>query len=336
MVETENADELLLLGLDVGGTSSRALLTDAHGRTVGTGHAGGGNPNTHPPDRAVEQVARATRTALAETAPERVSAVVLGMAGISKLADPAVAGMFEQAWHTLGLRCPVRTVSDSEVAFAAGTAEPDGTVLIAGTGSIVTRIIGHRSERTLGGYGWLLGDEGSAFWLGREAVSTALRALDLGEEKDDPLVASVLNELLPGSARGNEPYSMLVRRIVALLGNGPPVRLAELAPLVTASAAEGGGKATEILSRAARTLAADTLAVRDDSDSSPIVLAGSLLSGEGVLDEAVRAELRARSAAPLITAGSGAAGAAWLAAIPLVDAEHARELHGRLLGGGRG
>lgn len=336
MVETGYADVPLLLGLDVGGTSSRALLSDTSGRTVGTGHAGGGNPNTHPPEQAVEQVARAVRTALSETAPERVSAVVLGMAGISKLTDPAVSGMFEQAWRTLGLRCPVRSVSDSEVAFAAGTASDSGTVLIAGTGSIVARIAGHRLDGTLGGYGWVLGDEGSAFWLGREAVSTTLRTLDLGEDRHDPLVASVLSELLPEFATTGEPDSMLVRRLVSLLGSGPPVRLAELAPLVTASAVEGGGKAVEILSRAARMLAEDVLSVREETDESPIVLAGSLLSGEGPLDEAVRAELRARSVAPLITAGPGAAGAAWLAALPLLDDEHARRLHDRLLGGGTG
>ncbi|SFE15280.1 BadF-type ATPase [Actinopolyspora alba] len=332
MTDIDDAAGPLLLGLDVGGTSSRALLTDTSGRTLGTGHAGGGNPNTHPPERAVEQVARAARTALSDTVPERVSAAVLGMAGISKLTDPVVSGMFEQAWRTLGLSCAVRTVSDSEVAFAAGTAEPDGTVLIAGTGSITARIERHRLERTLGGYGWLLGDEGSAFWLGREAVSTTLRALDHGEERHDPLVASVLGELLPGTATAADPDPVLVRRLVALLGNGPPTRLAELAPLVTASASEGGGKAAEILAKGARLLATDALSVRKEPDESPIVLAGSLLSGEGTLDEAVRRELRARSAAPLANAGSGAAGATWLAAEPLVDDEHARWLHGRLLG----
>ncbi|MGJ7908264.1 N-acetylglucosamine kinase [Actinopolyspora sp. H202] len=332
MTDIDDTAGPLLLGLDVGGTSSRALLTDANGRTLGTGHAGGGNPNTHPPERAVEQVARAVRTAMSDTGPERVSAAVLGMAGISKLADPVVSGVFEQAWRMLGLSCAMRTVSDSEVAFAAGTAEPDGTVLIAGTGSITARIERHRLERTLGGYGWLLGDEGSAFWLGREAVSTTLRALDQGEAKHDPLVTSVLGELLPASATAADPEPFLVRRIIALLGNGPPTRFAELAPLVTAAAAEGGSKATEILAKGARMLAADALSVREEPEESPIVLAGSLLSGEGMFDEAVRRELRARSAAPLANAGSGAAGAAWLAAEPLLDEEHARWLHGRLLG----
>ncbi|WP_017973041.1 N-acetylglucosamine kinase [Actinopolyspora halophila] len=334
MTET-TGEGTLVLGLDVGGTSSRAVVADLSGRTLGAGHAGGGNPNSHPPEQATEQVTRAARTALAAVDPSLVGAATLGMAGISKMSDPAVSGLFDRAWPSLGLRCAMRTVSDGEVAFAAGTPEPHGTALIAGTGSIVARIENHELERTVGGYGWLLGDEGSAFWLGREAVTTTLRALDAGEGRHDPLVASVLDELLDAPA-AEQPDPLVCSRIISIVGDRPPVRLAELAPLVTATATGSGGKATDIVDRAARMLASAASSVRTGQDESPVVLAGSLLTEEGPLVSSVRNELAARGASRLFTARSGASGAAWLAARELTDEAHARELHAEWLGRANG
>ena len=54
-------------------------------------------------------------------------------------------------------------------------------MLIAGTGSAAGLVRDHRLVRTADGHGWLLGDDGSGFWLGREAVRSVLRKLDLGE-----------------------------------------------------------------------------------------------------------------------------------------------------------
>ncbi len=76
--------------------------------------------------------------------------------------------VYDREWA--GLDVVPRVLSDAETAFASATAEPDGTVLVAGTGSIAGRIRDRRMTTTTGGYGWLLGDEGSAFWLGRQAV----------------------------------------------------------------------------------------------------------------------------------------------------------------------
>src|SRR5437016_2590968 len=68
----------LVLGLDIGGTTSRALVGDLSGRTLGTGEAGGGNPNSHPPEQAARQVADAARAALSGVDPSHVRGGVLG------------------------------------------------------------------------------------------------------------------------------------------------------------------------------------------------------------------------------------------------------------------
>ncbi|GAA1679866.1 BadF/BadG/BcrA/BcrD ATPase family protein [Glycomyces endophyticus] len=166
----------LVLGLDVGGTSSRAIATTLDGEIVGRGDAGGGNPLAVPPDLAAAEVARALHGALAGTDPARIAAAVLGLAGVSGFDQPETAAAFQRVWNAAGLRCPVRAVGDAQVAFASGTDEPLGTVLIAGTGAAAARIDGDRITRVGDGLGWLLGDRGSGFWIGRKAAAdTALR-----------------------------------------------------------------------------------------------------------------------------------------------------------------
>src|SRR5690606_26051800 len=152
----------LAVGVDAGGTSTRAWVVDSTGHVLGQGGAGGGNPNSHPPESAAEAMVEATEAAMAGLDPTEVRAWVIGMAGRSKLTDPDVAAVFERAWERLGFpHAPrPRLVTDAEAAFVSATAEPDGTVLVAGTGSIAGRIRGRSMVSTVGGYGWLLGDEG--------------------------------------------------------------------------------------------------------------------------------------------------------------------------------
>lgn len=323
--------ETTVLGLDVGGTTSRAVLTDLSGRALGSGEAAGGNPNSHPPERAAEQVALAARAALSGADPRAVRVGVLGMAGVSKMADAEVAALFERTWSSLGLSCPMRVVSDSEVAFAAGTPAPAGTVLIAGTGSIAGRVEQHRLVATAGGYGWLLGDEGSAFWLGREAVRQALRDL---AGAPDALTTRVLGELLddPDSSDTAGRAEDLRKRVISAANAAPPIQLAELAPLVTAAARSDVPSAVDIVARAARLLADTAEETRRTDERSPIVLAGSLTAGGNPVGTALRAELAERGHPETRAAGPGAAGAAWLAALELLDEEPATVLHARMFG----
>lgn len=293
----------LALGLDVGGTSSRALVRDREGAVLGRGEAGGGNPNSHPPEQAAREVERAAAAALADLDPARVRAAVLGMAGASTMGDPRVSAPFEALWTRLGLGCRAQVVTDCEVAFAAGTSAPSGTVLIAGTGAVAARIEHHRLAATAGGHGWLLGDEGSAFWLGREAVRVALRALE-GRAPRDELTELVLGRLGAEERKG----------VITAVNAAPPIRLAELAPLVTSAADEAVPTASELVRRAGDLLAETAAATRHGTDSTPVVLAGSLVEAGNPVGAALRTALAERSRVRPVTAGPGAAGAAWLAA----------------------
>ncbi|QQQ76832.1 ATPase [Saccharothrix sp. 6-C] len=302
-----------VVGVDAGGTSTRALVLDLDGARLGAGVAGGANPNSHPPELAAAHVRQALTAALDGVDPAKVESGVLGMAGSSKLlSDPAVAALFEAAWAGAGLRCPMRVVTDCEAAFATGSASPDGTVLVAGTGSIAARIEHHELVSTAGGYGWLLGDEGSAFWLGREAVRATLAALER-DEPDDLSNAVLARAGIPDEP--DVPRRERWRRLITAANGAAPIALATYAPLVTAHAS--APSADRIVTAAVRTLADLAEAARPADDRSPIVLMGSLVHAHP-LGSRLKRELATRTSAPVTVATEGAAGAAWLAAVKIL------------------
>lgn len=324
--------ETLALGGDLGGTSTRILVVGTDGREHGRSTAGGGNPISHPAGAAAA-LGEALRTALAGVDPGRVRASVIGVAGGPALRTPPVAAQFGKVWADAGLTCDPGYAPDLEVAFAAGTPEPDGTVLVAGTGAAAGSVTGHRLTRTADGHGWLLGDDGSGFWLGREAVRAALRTLDAGEPPGR-LVGSVLREL--DAAETVDQVQLAHRgidrrdRVIQAVNSRPGVQLSALAPLVTAAYREGDPEARSIVERAAAALLATLSRVRDQGERTPIVLAGSLTSDPSPVGTTLRTLLEARFAGTVRPARSGVGGAAWLALAALDPALATRDAHARL------
>lgn len=290
-----------VVGVDAGGSSTRVLAVARDGSVLGRGGAGGANPNSHPAAEAAARIGEAITAAVTTAGLETgaANACVVGMAGNSKLTDPTVAALFDDLWTRLGLS-RVLVLSDAEVAFASATSAADGTVLVAGTGSIAGRIRHHRMVATCGGYGWLLGDEGSAFWLGREAVRRALDELSGGKELG-ALSRSVLAEA------GVDPGDRLQvwRALITVANSEPPIRLARFAPLVTATP-----DGAPIVERAATLLVDMAMATREEGESTPVVLCGSVLGGP--VGSAVRAKL---AGSQVHTSSDGVIGAAWLAAV---------------------
>lgn len=321
-----------MIGLDIGGTSTRALVASLSGERAGTGAAGGGNPTSHGAEAAAAELAKALSAALSATDPTLVRAGTIGLAGAGRLlADPASRAAFDRTWAEAGLRCPYEVIGDALVAYASGTARPDGTVLIAGTGAIAANVRGFALDRVSDGHGWLLGDAGSGFWLGREAVRAALAAMDASRplgRLSRAVVAELLGDPPIEYARDRDRVDVLVQRVT----RRPPVELARLAPLVIAAHAEGDPTATGLLGEAARLLTESVARIREPGDTSPVVLAGGLLTGTTPLAAAVERELTTRwPEAPRAHASDGAAAAAWLAARPLLTPVEAADLHPRLL-----
>ncbi|MGW2565217.1 N-acetylglucosamine kinase [Streptomyces sp. NPDC001537] len=176
----------LVVGLDAGGTRTRAVLAAAaDGRVLGEGAAGPGNALTVPLPRLTDHLAEALARAVPESARGRVAAVAGGFAGATGAAEDDPGRLNALTALTAALRrlgigtASIGISSDIEAAFASAPGTPaDGLALVAGTGAVAMRITGRRCTATVDGDGWLLGDDGSGFWIGREAVRAALRMAD--------------------------------------------------------------------------------------------------------------------------------------------------------------
>ncbi len=273
------------------------------------------------PALAAGSLSTALRAALDGLPADRVVRAVLGVAGGSALASGPRREEFDAALRDAGLVVPPEYVGDVEVAFAAGTAAADGAVLVAGTGASAGRIEGGRLVRTAAGHGWLLGDDGSGYWLGREAVRAALDALDAGHLPDG-LARAALDHLagLAGSGlrapsgavdeAGRRRWKQLVVRVVS---ERPPVRLADLARLVTDGAAGGDPVALDLVDRAGEALVRPLLPLL--ADGEPAGARRWPRSGRTRCSPPPSgARCAPRGAAPrVLPAGPGEAGAVWCA-----------------------
>lgn len=322
-----------VVGIDAGGTHTRAAIVTLDGVVAAHGSGPGANPNSG------GDTARALTAALTavldaagpQVAPERILGGVFGIAGAGAAGRARMVTAAVTAWQAVGLSGAPEVVTDIAVAYAAGSTEPAGIVVFAGTGSGAAVIDDGEIERRADAYGWLIGDEGSAVWIGREAVRAAMRAYDgrgpatvlaatvpgalLGEAAA-PLVAGLPAGILPGTAgAGLAADPALPQAIVKEVYAGPPAALGRLAPLVSAGAEEGDEVACRIIAEAAEHLLGDVDAVRPALVRLPahgLVVAGSLLE-RGPVAEAVRSGLRVRFGVEPATAGDGALGAARLA-----------------------
>lgn len=335
--ERADAGTALVIGLDAGGTRTRAVLAAAaDGRVLGAGAAGPGNALSVPLPRLTAHLAEAVAHAVPEAARGRVGAVAGGFAGATGAAadEPgrlnALAALREALRQTGVPACPIAVGSDIEAAFASAPGAPaDGLALVAGTGAVATRIAGRRCAATVDGDGWLLGDDGSGFWIGRQAVRAALRTAD-GRGPATTLAAAVGRalglpaEVLPHEASGwsradRESYRM---RLLPVVMAEPPVRLARLAPVVAVAAREDGDPVARAILDEAAGLLTDAVVALEPRAGERVVATGGLLGPDGPLTAGLTARLRALGLTPEWVA-DGCRGAVALARI-----EYGRSVRG--------
>ncbi|PRX95692.1 N-acetylglucosamine kinase [Allonocardiopsis opalescens] len=290
----------VVVGVDAGGTTTRCVAVGLDGVVVGAARAAGANQNSSAdPSTAISQ---ALLGALGGITARRVVGGVVGMAGAGAGGRARAEEIVGRAWSGAGLRGAPRVGDDIVVAFAAGTTAPHGTVMIAGTGAVTAALRDGEVVRRCDGYGWLLGDEGSAVWLGREAVRAALASWD-GRGPATTLSTQV--PVVLGTPVGDP--QPLIRAVY----DAAPADLGAVAPVVSAAAAAGDPVACEIVDYAAHRLVAAYAAVRADP-GAPTVLAGSVLRA-GPVATVVRRRLREEFGAQTHDAADGALGAAALA-----------------------
>lgn len=277
----------LILGVDGGGTKTHAVITDETGRTLGEGFGGPTNIDDHNLETASFNLGCAINEARANAKlePSAFAAAFLGIAGVVSEAD---RGLVRELAGGLELCTPehLGVDHDARVALAAGLSGRPGLALIAGTGSACFGLGASGECHLTGGWGHLLADEGSGYWLGLKALRAAVRGFD-----------------------GRGQRTALERRALAFLGIQAPdeimhriyvvglsrSELAAFAPTTLEVAASGDSVAREIVEHGAKALAetVEVTAARINLVAPEIVMVGGILRS-AVMLEPLRAHLLAR------------------------------------------
>lgn len=266
------------VGVDGGGTHTRALVVDAAGRERSLVEGGPGIVDSEDIPAAVRHmasvVAHALRDARGEEqggeaqAEDRAVAAWFGLAGAGR---EAVAGAVREGLESEGIAERIHVGTDLEAAFQDAFGDGPGVLLVAGTGSVA--MVRREDGQVLrsGGWGALLGDEGSAFAIGLRGLRAIARAHDR-RGPETVLTPRILDEL-----GIQDP-----RDLVTFASGASKSELASLAPEILAAAEGGDAVATQIRAEAASGLGSLLRAVLSESlpwrEAPRLALSGGLLA----------------------------------------------------------
>jgi N-acetylglucosamine kinase-like BadF-type ATPase len=259
-----------VLGIDAGGTKTVCHLADEHGTLVAEARGPGANLQA----AGELHVEKVLHDVMEEALGDRAivpAAICLGIAGVDRADDSAVV---RGIMRRIGYKARALVVNDALVALEAGAPGAPGVVIVAGTGSIAYGRNARFEAARAGGWGHVLGDEGSGFWIGRAALRAVLREADRRGPRTE------LTALLLEHFDVTEPQSL----IHEVYQNRPtPSVVAALAYCVQTASAHGDEAATGILRAAADELESFGLSVasrlRLGAEPFPFILAGGILRG---------------------------------------------------------
>lgn len=269
-----------LLAVEGGGSRTQALLTDLDGKNVGRGFGPGSNPHSVGFEEAQKAVAMAVDGALinatgklAEGRSWRETGVATACFGLAGMDGPQDEAQMSAWVESQQIAERFSVVNDSELVVAAGTPEGWGIALISGAGSVCLGRSPQGRTVRVGGWGHLLGDEGSGYRLALEALRLATQTVD-GRAEAQGLVRAILRHWsLPDAIA-------LIRHVHA--PGMTPADIAALAPTVMTLAVGGDTAARALVDASVQDLArqVDTAVRKLALDKPPLALAGSQLRSE--------------------------------------------------------
>jgi N-acetylglucosamine kinase-like BadF-type ATPase len=265
-----------VIGLDIGGTKTRGVRFEG-GTAAADESVGSSNVQNVSREEAASHLAELFALIGGGT----VAQVYAGAGGIDTDDDAAALAALI-APHVPGARITV--VHDSRLLLAAGGVST-GVAVIGGTGSAAWGRNSLGEEARAGGWGYLLGDEGSGYWLGREAVRHSLRRMNQGLEPDE------LTTALLGSCGVDHP-----NKLIALFHSAATGRRywAQKARLVVDAAAAGHAASQGLVDQAGRDLAGlAEQTVRKLGIDGPVILGSGLGMNVPRLQESFRSALAA-------------------------------------------
>ncbi|MGA2976059.1 MAG: BadF/BadG/BcrA/BcrD ATPase family protein [Spirochaetia bacterium] len=276
-----------VFGVDGGGTSTRLRIADISNALLWEGSGKGINPNSVPRRVREQRLLGLFREGLAAVGigPGDIVAGCMGVAGADRPTERVeLEGYLRK---NLGARCPLLVTTDADVALVGGLRSTEGMILVAGTGSIAIARLHDGTRVRAGGYGHFLSDEGSAFFIGFQAIRRALRSQ---EGRDEP--TGMLNALASYfNITDTGQFVPLVYQ------HFDKAAIAAAATVVESFRAAGDPLAVSIFNEAARELrllvSSVYRRVEDRINNRALLLQGGLLENDQWLRSAVTESLRA-------------------------------------------
>ena len=280
---------LIVVGVDGGGTKTRAMVADERGTPISTIEAPGSAVRPGEAERSADIIAEAVRDALASAAMTHVvpKVVCVGVAGVGRDTER------QALWQALASRELAEEIvvhADATVAIDDAFGDGAGVLLIAGTGSVAFGRGPTGAVRRCGGWGPNIGDEGGGAWIGRRALSIVTAAAD-GREPETALTGAILTAAEVNGAPELIPWA----------ASATPAMLASLVPTIMSVADTGDLRANALMSLATeelvlhvRTLARQLFG--DERAAIPVAMTGGLLGKGSLLRK--RVEHRLKSAVP--------------------------------------
>jgi len=261
-----------IIGVDGGGTKTIAVIADIYGNILGLGISEGSNYHTVGLENAIKAIENSLKKAIlqAQLYTNKIKYACFGLAGSGRQTDynilfSALKGLMSSENFLLK--------HDAQIALAGATICQTGIIVIAGTGTMAFGIEQSGREERSSGWGYLIGDEGSAYYIGHQALSSACKAFD-GRGKYTLLLGGIMNYL------GLNDFTDIIKKIYKEKISTQDI--ASIAQIVSQYAKIGDEIAIEILKDSAFELALSAISVikkLDIGNDNPLIaVSGSVFN----------------------------------------------------------
>ncbi|MEQ8673105.1 MAG: BadF/BadG/BcrA/BcrD ATPase family protein [Aggregatilineales bacterium] len=262
-------DSRYIMGIDGGGSTVRVAIFTPQLDLIAESTGSTANPNTVGHETAAYNIQNTIMGTLerAKLTHNQVACVGIGVGG----AAPEREGNWLN--NLIEEIMPVTIIaisSDYEIALTGAHGEHRGILVLCGTGSLAYGVNSTGETALVGGWGWLLGDEGSGYWIGLQALNAVIRATEKRAQQTT-LTNAIFSHLKLTERQEIIKWAYAKSRTRDV---------ATLAPLVLEHATDGDTVAMQIVEKAARELALQCRAVMQQlaMEALPIAFAGSLLT----------------------------------------------------------
>jgi N-acetylglucosamine kinase-like BadF-type ATPase len=283
----EQGESHFWLGIDGGGTNCRAAIVDDQGKIRGEGKAEAANFLRTGLDVAIKNIKTAVNAACEEVPINfsQISAACVGLAGVSHPSH------HQRMLSAIKSELPFSEIlleTDARIALAGATGNKPGVVIIAGTGSIACGINARGRFARSGGWGPVMGDEGSGSYIGRRALEAVVMAYDY-RGQPTTMMEPVLRHF--GVSTPPELPPVIYDSPAEVMG-----RIAQLSKIAVKAAEEGDRVALGILNDASEELARAAIAVieqlRMENDKFPVAYVGGVFEAHELILAPLREEIR--------------------------------------------